>query len=60
MPGTPRATKKDAQYQAVPNGTAKCELCMNIRYAPKSPWCVKVEGKISPQGWCKWFNKKVT
>jgi hypothetical protein len=48
-------TQKDAEYQGTPkNGQfcAKCQL-----FQPPAA-CKIVKGKISPQGWCAFFQSK--
>ena len=42
-------------YQDTPKGDRNCEGC-NLFEAPSS--CKTVEGKISPNGWCKIWVKK--
>ena len=56
----PAATKKLAkasvQYQAQPKGEQKCGGCTN--FIAKSNTCARVEGKITPEGWCSLWAKK--
>ena len=51
---TPQAT---VQYQPKPKGEQKCALCMH--FISESNSCKLVEGKISPDGWCTLWAKKV-
>jgi hypothetical protein len=62
MPGdTSSPVKKvpqsTVQYQAKPKGEQKCALCTN--FISESNTCKLVEGKVSPDGWCTLWNKKV-
>jgi hypothetical protein len=50
-----KMTQKAAAYQNKPKGNDKCAGCRFFQ-APSS--CQLVEGKISPNGWCKMFNAK--
>lgn len=49
------ASKEYAQYQPHPKGEQQCSLCTMFR-APES--CTLVDGKISPKGWCRYFEAK--
>jgi hypothetical protein len=48
-----KATKRDAQYQRMASDEDRCAVCANFR-PPAS--CTRVEGRISPQGWCRLFE----
>lgn len=53
MASTPTKSKTEAKYQDHPRGERRCGLCSMFR----SPHhCTLVKGKISPRGWCKWFE----
>lgn len=45
------------QYQPKPKGEQKCAQCTN--FISESNTCKLVEGKISPDGWCTLWAKKV-
>ena len=47
---TPKLAKAGVKYQAQPKGAQKCGSCMNFISASKT--CQRVEGPISPEGWC--------
>jgi hypothetical protein len=47
--------KQTAQYQDSPNGDQKCEGC---RFFVEGGSCRLVEGKISPNGWCRLYQPK--
>lgn len=47
--------KDTAHYQDKPKGDQKCAECRFFK-APGS--CQLVQGPISPDGWCSFFNKK--
>lgn len=52
-----KSTKAAADYQDEPKGREHyCAVCTMFR-APDS--CTSVEGKISPHGWCRFFEAKV-
>ena len=50
-----------AMYQDKPNGMQQCDKCVNF-IPGKTPTangaCIKVEGVISPHGWCGLFVAK--
>lgn len=56
----PAATKKLAKtgvkYQTKPKSNQKCGTCTNFIAASKT--CQRVEGPISPDGWCVLWAKK--
>jgi hypothetical protein len=45
----------DAKYQDHPNGTQKCDGC--IQFQPPNA-CKIVDGTINPNGWCQFFGAK--
>jgi hypothetical protein len=45
-----KLSKAEVKYQDQPKGTQKCSNCMNFNSAKKT--CNRVEGPISPDGWC--------
>jgi hypothetical protein len=45
----------DAKYQDHPNGTQKCDGC--VQFLPPSS-CKIVDGMINPNGWCQFFGAK--
>lgn len=47
-----KMTRKQAEYQDMPNGIYSCGLC-SLFEAPSG--CKVVEGEISKDGWCKAF-----
>jgi hypothetical protein len=47
-----KMSKKQAEYQDMPNGIYSCGLC-SLFEAPDG--CKVVEGKVSKDGWCKAF-----
>ncbi len=49
------ASKQTAQYQSHPNGGQHCQICTMFR-SPHS--CTAVAGEISPQGYCRYFEKR--
>lgn len=56
-----KVSKATAMYQDKPNGAQQCDKC--IHFIPgKTPTangtCQKVEGVISPHGWCGLFVAK--
>jgi hypothetical protein len=48
-------TQQAAGYQPTPKGDQRCDGC-NLFQAPSS--CKFVAGDISPQGWCRLWQKK--
>jgi hypothetical protein len=50
-----KVSKTDARYQTQPKGQQRCEICLNFQ--PPSQ-CRFVEGRISPEGWCRFFAAK--
>jgi hypothetical protein len=52
--GLPRNVPKDiARYQDRPNRGQRCGLCMHFL---EPDGCEIVTGRISPQGWCRYFE----
>ena len=50
-----KSSQASVQYQAQPKGEQKCGNCMN--FIAESNTCKRVEGTVSPQGWCIiWAN----
>lgn len=49
------ASKEYAEYRDRPKGSQQCSGCSMFR-APQA--CTLVEGKISPRGWCRYWEKK--
>ena len=47
-----KMTRKQAEYQDMPNGIYSCGLC-SLFEAPNG--CKVVEGEVSKDGWCKAF-----
>lgn len=47
-----KGTKAEAGYQDSPKNGQKCVNCTMWRDPNK---CTAVEGKIDPNGWCKWY-----
>ena len=50
-----KVSQSQAQYQDHPNDKQTCAGCANF-VAPSS--CQRVEGKISPNGWCTLYAAK--
>jgi hypothetical protein len=52
--GLPRNVPKAvARYQDRPNGRQRCGRCMHFL---EPDGCEIVTGRISPQGWCRYFE----
>lgn len=49
----PRVSKTVAKYQSKPKGDQRCAGCMNFR---KPNACARVTGRVSPDGWCKFWE----
>jgi len=47
--------KDEARYQNAPKGTQWCSRCNMFR---KPDSCTLVVGKISPGGWCRYWERK--
>lgn len=52
-----KMSKADANYQKQPNGDQQCSKCEH--FIAQSTTCDRVEGKVSPDGWCKFWTKKI-
>jgi hypothetical protein len=53
VPAQVKVSPIEAQYQDQPKGGLSCALCSLFR-PPRS--CEIVEGDISPNGWCRFFD----
>ena len=49
---TDKMTRKQAEYQDMPNGIYSCGLC-SLFESPNG--CKVVEGEVSKDGWCRAF-----
>jgi hypothetical protein len=50
-----KSSQASVQYQAQPKGEQKCSNCMH--FIAGSNTCKRVDGQVSPQGWCIiWAN----
>nr|PZN77035.1 MAG: hypothetical protein DIU57_16920 [Pseudomonadota bacterium] len=47
-----KVSKAEAEYQSKPNGRERCELCAHYMDGA----CSIVKGRISPDGWSKFFE----
>lgn len=52
---TTKVSQASVQYQTSPKGEQQCSTCMN--FIPPNA-CKRVEGQISPNGWCLLWTKK--
>ena len=50
-----KSTKTEARYRGRPKGDQRCAVCTMFR---KPHSCISVAGDISPQGWCKYYERK--
>ena len=50
-----KTTKQAAGYQTSPNGGQSCSTCINF---VRRNTCRIVAGNVSPQGWCKIWQRK--
>lgn len=51
-----KATKSGAQYTPIAaKHSERCEVCEHFTSPDQ---CSKVAGKVSPKGWCRFFEKK--
>jgi hypothetical protein len=48
-----KASQSEAAYQDQPKGDQRCDGC--TKFEPPTG-CKVVEGRISPQGWCKYYE----
>lgn len=55
-PAVAKVSKASVQYQTQPKGEQKCGDCMY--FIAESSTCQRVEGQISPEGWCILWTKK--
>lgn len=55
MNNSGKVSKDYASYRSSPNGPQCCAKCTMFRQ-PQS--CTTVNGKISPAGYCKYYEKK--
>lgn len=51
-----KVPKASVQYRTHPNGEKRCGTCVN--FIAESNTCKRVEGPVSPNGWCSLWNKK--
>jgi hypothetical protein len=51
-----KESKEEANYQSMPKGEQQCSKCKN--FIADENKCRRVEGDISPDGWCKYFDAK--
>ncbi len=56
VPEVKKVTQSSVQYQGKPKEGQKCADCMHFLAASNS--CHRVEGPISPDGWCLLWMKK--
>lgn len=49
-----KVSKEEALYQDEPRAGEKCEAC--VHFIPEQSACEIVAGRISPQGWSKYFE----
>lgn len=50
-----KSSKAEAKYQGHPKGNQCCEHC-TMWLAPSG--CTAVEGRVSKEGWCKFYEGK--
>lgn len=55
VPAQSKMTFQGAGYQPTPKGDQNCAGC-SLFQSPSS--CILVDGKISPNGWCRFYRKK--
>lgn len=53
---TRQVSKASVNYQSKPNGAKKCSGCAN--FIASSNTCKRVQGAVSPQGWCGLWTQK--
>jgi hypothetical protein len=51
-----KVPKASVHYQTHPNGEKRCGTCVNFIAASNT--CKRVEGPVSPNGWCSLWAKK--
>lgn len=49
-----KVSKEDALYQDQPRGGSKCEEC--VHFQSQQSACEIVAGRISPEGWSRFFE----
>lgn len=52
---TEKMPQKEVAYQDSPKGQQECDKC-KLFQPPNA--CTAVDGKISPQGWCRLYQPK--
>lgn len=55
-PEVKKVAQATVQYQGQPKGEQKCGDCMH--FLAESNTCQRVEGQVSPNGWCLLWMKK--
>jgi len=55
-PAGAKVSQASVQYQTNPKGDQQCSGCVN--FIAESNACKRVEGQISPDGWCMLWTKK--
>ena len=50
-----KVSKQEAQYQDQPKGEQRCSRC--AQFQPPSS-CRVIEGNVSPNGWCRFFEPR--
>ncbi len=50
-----KATKAEAKYQDKPMGEQRCGSC--VHFMPPNI-CDRIEGDVSPSGWCKFYKAR--
>ena len=53
---TAKVSQASVQYQSQPKGDQKCSECLH--FIAESNTCKRVEGQISPDGWCALWAQK--
>jgi hypothetical protein len=53
---TKKVSKASVHYQGKPNGEKKCSACAN--FIASSNTCKRVQGKVSPEGYCGLWTQK--
>lgn len=54
--GHKKVSKATAHYQYHPHGKQHCSICAHF-HGPDS--CEIVEGRIAPNGWCRYFEARM-
>jgi High potential iron-sulfur protein len=55
--GKGKVSKEAAKYQDRPQGDQQCSKCAH--FVAQDNTCQKVEGQVSPNGWCALWAKKI-